>query len=301
MPNNTLVFAIAVYLSRPKLDVPTTIALSYALAAAFQRSLGDDAEAALRAVQSACEALEAAWGAQQALPSDDNRPTRLALVNGWSAMVNRVEQYTRLPAERHPAQPVAVQLHGLLAPDGLAVAKATSRSLWSTVKSRLQVVRREGLDDDLRRIAGAEFVDEVNVCHRELGRVLHITEASEATAPGNLLDLLREHSQAVSDYVVQVAATVKRNDPASVKAALDALKPIDDVREMAARGAGAVTEAQPSPQPAPQPVAPQPVDTAAPTKPVAQPAQPVAQPATPAAPTGRTIPPSRPSVTPPVN
>jgi hypothetical protein len=294
VPSNTLVFAIAVYLSRPQLDVPTTVAFSYALAAAFQRSLGERAEAALRVVQSICEAMEATWRAQQTQPSDDNRPTRIALVNAWSAMVNRVEQYTRLPPERHPAQSVAVQLHGLLAPDGLSVAKATSRSLWSTVKARLEVVRDERLADDLRRIAGAEFVDEVSVCHRELGRVLRITEAGEVVAPGNLLELLREHSQAVSDYVVQVAATVKRDDPASVKAALDALKPIDDVREMAARGAGVTTEAQPSPQPTPQPV-----DTAAPTRPVAQPAQPT--PATPAAPTGRTVPPTRPSVVPPVN
>lgn len=270
MSNAPHVFTIAAYLARPQLDVPTTIAFSYALATAFQRSFGPRAQEALYIVQTSCASLEAAWRAQQAQPSEDHRPARFALVNAWAAAVTRVEQYTRLPPERHAAQPVAARLYALIASDGLNVNKAVGRTLWSTLKTRLDLVKEQGLFDDLRRIAGPEFVEEVIHCHSALGRALSITESTEVPTADNLLELLRQHAQAVSDYVVQVAATVRRDEPATVKAALDALRPIDDMRELTVRRESPAQTAQPT-QPVSAPV-PQP------TQPAQPPEQPVAQP-----------------------
>jgi hypothetical protein len=310
MSAQVITFNLITYLSRPQNDVPTAVALTYALKASHPTSLGDAARGALRVVEQRGGALEEGWKAQQAQPAESNGPARLALVNVWSFTVTRVEQYTHLPSDLYPTQPAAVRIYALLAPDGLAIARATGRQLWTTAKARLDLVRERGLYNDLRRIAGKDFVAEVTRCHKNLGRALRITEAPAVATPVNLLELLRDHTQAVTDYVVQVAATVQRDDPATIKAALDALKPLDDAREAMGRRAGTAQPEKPetTEEPAPPEKPAQPVVTPVTqpvATPVAQPAQPTPpeqpnQPA-PATPAVVRSPTTRPSLPPPPN
>lgn len=271
MSGQVITFNILPYLSRPQNDVPTAVALTYALKSSYRPSLGDGARVALGVVEQRGDALEAGWKSQQVQIAETHGPTRLALVNAWSFTVTRVEQYAQLSSDLYPTQPAAAQIYALIAPDGLVIARATGHHVWTTVKARLDLVRERNLYGALRVAAGKDFVAEVERCHKALGRALRLTKAPEETAAVNLLELLRDHTRAVTDYVVQVAAKVQRDDPATVKAALDALKPIDDAREAMGRRT-----------PAAQPAAPEePVQPVQPVQPVAAP---VAQPVTPAPP-----------------
>ena len=56
-----------------------------------------------------------------------------------------------------------------------------------------------------------------------------------AASEDNLRELLREFMQAVSDYALQVLATVRRNRPETALAAQATLRPLDELRGMVRR------------------------------------------------------------------
>jgi hypothetical protein len=86
-------------------------------------------------------------------------------------------------------------------------------------------VHAEGLDGALSELAGAPFVAAVRHAHADYGRVLGVTQEAEDVSLPNMTALLRAAQQRVGEYVLQVLASADSDDPASVAAAVRALRP----------------------------------------------------------------------------
>jgi len=261
------------YLRFVQVNVPTMIALVTALVAAAPRAAAGALLRALTALMASGDALETAFRARQFMEgAPDPRPFDNVLDHSWAGLIQRLQAWSQLPAGTYPERARAERLLGLLAADGLVILKLPYKEQWASIKARLDEVRAQGLDDDLAELAGRVFVDDVRLRFADYGRVLGLTHPLAADAQLNQGELLRAAQQRVTEYVIQVFASIDPEKPETTSAALAALRPIADARD-AALAARKVTAAEPD---APQPDAPTPV------APVARPSKPA--PARPSAP-----------------
>jgi hypothetical protein len=257
------------YLRPPTMDAPTAITLGRSLLAAAPAVRLESFVVARDALKTALNDLETDWNAQHDVtPAEDPRPVDQSMDNAWSCLVGRVECCSKLPVSRHPIASRAREIMDVIAPDGTAILKAKYRVQWAHLNQRLERVGKLGMTADLRSIAGDPYVDEVERCFADYGRVLGITAATPTTETSvDLRERLRAFTQRMTDYSLQVLGMMRRDEPATVKLVRDALKPIDDVRAAAAsRRATTATD-----EPAATPVAP-PQPPTPPTRPSASPA-----------------------------
>ncbi len=224
---------LAVYLSRRGVDAPTAMALGRALLGAGAAGASEAVAEALEGVSAAHAAVVAAHKRRRVLGADDVRPLHLALCAYWSAFVGRVDHFCVLPPEADPNVAKAERLLALLAPDGNAALSLAHPACWATLRARLSRVDDEGLRGAMVEIAGAPFLAVTEAALDDFGRALGLTAAPAATSED---ELLREFTQAVSDYALQVAASVRRNRPETIRAAQAALRPLEELRAMARRG-----------------------------------------------------------------
>ncbi len=154
---------------------------------------------------------------------------------GWSA---------ELPAGAYPEPARAERLLSILAADGLVILKLPYKEQWASMKARLDEVRAQGLDGDLVELAGRAFVDDVRLRFADYGRVLGLTHPLAADAQLNQGELLRAAQQRVTEYVIQMFASIDPERPETTATALSALRPIADARD-AALAARKVTAAEP--------------------------------------------------------
>lgn len=262
------------YLRFVQVNVPTMIALVAALVTAAPAA----AASLLRALTSllaAGKALEAAYRARQfAEGAVDARPYDNVLDRSWAGMIQRLQSWSQLPANTYPEQARAARLLSILAADGLSALALPYREQWAALKARLEEVSAQGLDDDLAELAGRVFVDDVRLRFADYGRVLGLTQALAPEAQVDQGELLRAAQQRVTEYVIQVAATVDPEQPETLAAARAALRPLAEAREAA--NAARKPAAEPA---APKPDAPAPTPVAKPDAPA-----PVAKPDAPARP-----------------
>lgn len=277
-------FDLIQYLRMVPMNMRAMIALIAALIVTAPAKAAGALLRALTTLKATGTSLEAALRAKEfAEPAPNARPYDIVLDRSWGAMIQRLQCWSSLPEGTYPEQAQAERLLAILAADGLAVLKLPYEQQWAALKVRLDEVHAQGLDDDLAALAGPRFVEDVRLRFEDYGRVLGLTQAREAAAEVNLSELLRGAQQRVTEYVVQVVATIDPDDPATAAAARAALRPLLDARDTAL-AARKSPEAKPdAPQPDAKPDAPQPV---------AKPADPVvARPSKPA--------PARPSAPPP--
>jgi len=256
------------YLRPPTMDVPTAITLGRSLLAAAPAVRLESFVVARDALKSSLTDLEADWNAQQDItPDEDPRPVDQSMDNAWACLVGRVECGSKLPVARHPFASRAKEIMDVIAPDGTAILKAKYRVQWAHLNQRLERVNKLGMMADLRVIAGDPYVDEVELCFADYGRVLGITAATPTTeTPVDLRERLRAFTQRMTDYSLQVLGLMRRDEPATVKVVRAALKPIDDVRAAAASRRTTATDETAAPPAAPPVAPPQP------TRPSASPA-----------------------------
>jgi len=281
-------FDVIQYLRFVQVNVPTMIALVAALVAAAPAAAAAALLRALTSLVAAGKALEGAYQARLfAEGAPDARPYDNALDRSWAGMIQRLQSWSQLPPNAYPEQARAARLLGILAADGLVALSLPYREQWAALKARLAEVSAQGLDDDLAELTGRVFVDDVRVRFADYGRVLGLTQALAPEAKVDQGELLRAAQQRVTEYVIQVAATVDPERPETLAAARAALRPLAEARDAAnaARRPAAEPEAPKPDAPAPPPV------VAKPDAPVAKPEVPAARPSKP--------PPARPSAPPP--
>lgn len=228
------------YLRPPRFDVRQGVALAIALLSALPAGAPEGVKRTARDLRKATVALQKAWSrreraASKVKPGEKAKADR-RIDAAWGALKMRLEAFGMLPLDTHPRAVRAQKLNAVLFPKGMGFLASQLDSEWSASEQILKRIADDELAVDIDAIAGPEFLAEVQAAHRVYGVVLGITQAiapPEDVQP--LLELLREVAAAMSDYTLQVLATVHRSKPETIAAVQQALHPLDRYRERAAR------------------------------------------------------------------
>lgn len=154
-----------------------------------------------------------------------------ALDDAWGAFQSWLMGWTRLPDRAHPQVREARALYASLFPKGLQFLTLDFRDEWNESQLRLDHIAEAKLDTLIDRLGGGPFLVTLARMHRAYGEALHITPSSRDGKPVDepdteVLRLLEQTHMALRDYVAQVAATARRNDPESVAIADRLLEPL---------------------------------------------------------------------------
>ncbi len=250
--NPTEHFDPTVYMSSPRLDVPSQIALGRQLLAVAPTELPKSAEVCKRGLLEATRALEDGYRLTQTEdPRQLKRPVDLKADNTWSSLKGRLDPYVWLDEERFPEASRAKVLLQKLFPDGLAFLRLEYGAQWAEANWRMKCIAEERLDPELRKLCGDVFVDELLHWHKEYGKMVGVVAPKPGGKPTseprpNLSDLRRQAGQAVVAWQAQLVALHLSGHPT----ARAALLPTDEYREKLAAPAS-----PPAPNPS-QPPAP---------------------------------------------
>ncbi len=153
-----------------------------------------------------------------------------ALDDAWGAFQSWLMGWTRLPDRAHPLIADARALYAALFPKGLQFLTLDFRDEWNESQQRLDHIAEAKLDNVIDRLGGGPFLATLARMHRAYGEALHITpstrDGKEVEPDTNVLRALDATHMALREYVAQVAATVRRNDPDSIALADRLLLPI---------------------------------------------------------------------------
>jgi hypothetical protein len=237
------------YTRTPVLDVPSAVALGHALLSAAPAPAPQAVKSTADIMRRDVAALQRAWASTRPEKQGDPRPVDTLFDGAWSALRDRLTASASLAADEHAADVArAKQLLAVLFPSGADFLKLPYPKQWAECDKRIAVVKEQGLQPDIERLAGAAFWKQIEALHQRYGEVLGITKSKEpAPEPAKLLEPLRTAQRAIGNYVLQVAAGAA-HDASFVAQATRALAPVDAVRGASARrtsAAGAVPPVTP--------------------------------------------------------
>lgn len=216
----------------PPLGEAGTLTLIDELSSAAQRTgkLGSAAYAALTRLLEATEHLKRMMQARERSGSAADPRARAAdvvLDDAWGAFQSWLLGWTRLPERAHVRIHDAKQLYASLFPKGLQFLTLDFKDEWTESQNRLDTITAQGLDRLIDELGGSPFLGQLARAHRAYGDALHITGKGATPEPDSLCRrALDEVHMALRDYVAQVAATVRRNEAATVDVAARLLAPL---------------------------------------------------------------------------
>lgn len=226
------------YMSTPRLDVPSLVALGQKLLLAAPGGLPKAADVCKAALASAIEALLARW---QSGPQDDPaqrmRPVDVAADTSWACIKGRLEPHAWLDPARFPDAAIARELLAKLFPNGLTFTQLEYSAQWAEATRRIHLIADGGQEPTLRRLCGDLFVDELLHWHGEYTKMIGAVSEPDATTPAahagsdamaSLHVLRRQAAQAVLAWQVQLVALHLTGH----SGAREALHPTDDCRNL---------------------------------------------------------------------
>jgi hypothetical protein len=151
-----------------------------------------------------------------------------ALDDAWGALQSWLLGWTKLPDDAHGSLADARALYAALFPKGLQFLTLDFKDEWTESQNRIDQIMQHNLDAVFRALGGVAFLATLKAAHKNYGEALHITEGtSNQPDPDGLVRRSLEISRmALREYVAQVAATVRRNEPDSVDLAAALLDPL---------------------------------------------------------------------------
>jgi hypothetical protein len=238
----------------PRLDSTSAQTLgTQVITTAKHKTLTPQISEALEDLIAAHRALLAA--AARRLPTLDGQdPARaknadIALDATWSALFDNLTGWSKLPA--HPSAGIASKLLAQLFPEGLKFAQLAYRLEWAESNTRLMIIQERKLEPQLKTLGALPIVEHLRAAHKEYGEALGVTTAAKASAEAaSVRDALDDFTDSLRQYIVRVAASVRRKDAKSAALAQTLLAPVQ------AWQAPAVARALDAP---PEPVPPAPV------------------------------------------
>jgi hypothetical protein len=254
---------VPTYVRPPRLGVASGLSLSKLLLLKVPKKPGPGVIMAAKALAAAVVSTETAWRTQgRGKPPRNARSADVRVDRAHSTVHGRLAHYEILGAD-HSERVRSGELLVRLYPSGLDFIKLPWIEEHAESERRVQIIEEEELREDLERLVGEAFVEELFEAHAAYGVALGITEPSEEPAPVvSMIEPLRVLVQAISDYALQVLAFGKL-DAKNVAAAQRALAPIDAFRLAASRrgsgGAAVDEEDYELPEGAPAPDSPVPV------------------------------------------
>jgi hypothetical protein len=230
------------------------IALARALVDACPKTMPASVKKAAKKLSDAADkARDGLAARQKALGKISDEDVRLidqAGDSSWGALRTRLLGYSTLPGTEYPdamrAGELVIQLFG---EDGLSFLKETYPVQWSTADTILHRIDSDGLREDIDRIAGKEFLDNVRKRHAAYGAMVKRLMIKESAAAVNLSDEVRALGRAIVAYATQVCAHADDDAPDTIEQARAAVRPLDMFREASAKRSSSDTSTQAPPAP----------------------------------------------------
>ncbi|MBX3221054.1 MAG: hypothetical protein KF795_11090 [Labilithrix sp.] len=225
-------FAPQDFIQLPPLDETGTLTLVEELEAAHLAAQPSSAtaQAALARLLDATEALKRWIVARERSGSAADPKARAAdraLDDAWGAFQSWLLGWTHLPDRAHARVPDARRLYTSLFPKGLQFLTLDFKDEWTESQNRLDQITTRGLDRLIDELGGGPFLHTLARAHRAYGDALHITGGGTTPEPDSMVRRALEATHmALRDYVAQVAAMVRRDDPALVNVAGHLLAPL---------------------------------------------------------------------------
>ena len=152
-----------------------------------------------------------------------------ALDDAWAAFQSWLLGWIQLPEVAHARVPEAKALYRSLFPKGLQFTTLDFKDEWTQSQKRIDLIFEHTLDGLVDALGGRPFLTNLVAAHRAYGEALHITESGTGPEPDALVRrALQETRIAIRDYVVQVAAMIRREDINSIAEAARLLGPVMD-------------------------------------------------------------------------
>ena len=151
-----------------------------------------------------------------------------ALDDAWGALQSWLLGWTKLPDDSHPSVSDARALYAALFPKGLQFLTLDFKDEWTESQNRIDQIVQHKLDAVFRTLGGVPFLATLRAAHKNYGEALHITEGSsnQPDPDGLVRRALGNTRMALREYVAQVAATVRQNEPHSLDLAAVLLAPL---------------------------------------------------------------------------
>lgn len=150
----------------------------------------------------------------------------------WGTLRARLVAYAQLPTDEYPDAKRANEINSLLfAEDGLSFLTESYPVQWATADTILKRIVDESLEDDIVRIAGPEFLENIRKRHQKYGAMVQQWHLKSEMAQVDLGAEIRALGSAIVHYATNVCADVEEDDAQSVERARIALHPIDVFRE----------------------------------------------------------------------
>jgi len=223
------------YLRPPRMSVRSGLSLCRTLLPLVPEVPDPRITKAASALALSADDLEAQWKAKkQPYNVDDVRPYDQRLDRAWAAIENILTQYQVFDAE-DADRLLADRLKQRLFPEGLEFLLLPYAEQHAESQRLVDLIEEEDLREELDRLVGENFIDQLLTAHQTYGEVLGIGTAGQPSpSPVSLNAPLRALAQAVTNYALQVLA-FGNSDPDNIAAARRALEPIDRLRRAVAR------------------------------------------------------------------
>lgn len=199
----------------PRQDATGMVALTSALltAAEAEASLPDTIERARKRLHNANKALKEALRERLGSSANVGQRSRKADAHedaAFACLFDLLAAFARLPdsfAESGQAKSVLEALF----PDGLKFTQLAYRLEWAEAQTRLEKLRKDGLDTVVRSLGGSAILRYLYASHAEYGEALGITAPLVAPAPQPLLrEPLEAAATTLRSYILRI--TAERDD-----------------------------------------------------------------------------------------
>lgn len=232
----------ALYARAPTFTLEGGIALARTLSAACPKNAGAPVKKAAKKLSGATDKAQIALAKRQSalgqISQEESRLIDQRGDNSWGALRDRLEAYSILPAKEYPDAIRASELLVLLFADsGLLFVKESYPVQWSTADTILKRIQDQNLKTDIDRIAGIEFLANIQKRHAEYGAMVQRMFTKSSGDSVNLSDEVRALGRAMVAYAMQVCSAADDEDSSAemIAMAREALRPLDIFREDAAK------------------------------------------------------------------
>ena len=231
-------FDLFAYITAPIVTIETGIVLAKTLASAMPKSLPVHVKKAALKLLKVAEDGEVALAQRQRelgqTPDESSRDVDFAADSAWNVLHDLLEALTRLPDSYERAKK-AKKLLPVLFPEGTAFLRLSYGAQVVRMDLILKRIDGDGLAKTLEAVIGPEPLQEVRAVQPRYESMVK-RRLKEVGAAANLLENVRALQRAIVEYATTVASTVDSDDAASVALAREALRPIDNHRELVASG-----------------------------------------------------------------
>jgi hypothetical protein len=222
------------YTRFPKLGVAEAITLARILMQLTPKASSPPVRKAAALVEAARLDLETKWRQHGGpVQRTEQRALSRRLGAAWKGVRDRLVAFELLPEDNPDRKRSAIILETIFF-GGLEFSLGTLASQHAESDRRLQLVEEQGLEKDLSRLVGADFVEALEEVHERFGDAIGATKRVNRRVVVALTEPLRKLADAITVYAVQLLG-LAYHDPDKQQAVADALSPIDEFRAAANR------------------------------------------------------------------